>query len=435
VLKFNLKHLRPFLLLADCLHLGQAAALCCKTPAAVQHAIQALEQALHTKLLVRLATGWQLTPEGLVLQQATRAAMQHMEQVPFMLQSTDECADPKDAASADGTFRELSSRAAIFQLGISNSLAAIVLGLHACASLSALAKQLGLTQPAVSSALNGLEASLNVPIIRLDRQGVTMTQVGHVLRAHLTLALHVLETAQSEILAGQEMIQGTVRLGVTAYFKTQKFARCLHATMQAFPGVALQTHEQGVAGLLQALRSGDLDLVFTAVRHDFDDPVLHVQPWCQDSLSVIASASHPLAQASEIKLEQLLEHALLLPPPGAPSRAILDEYFCAQGLTPPQARLASGDIRTLETLLDTGAYVAVASRSIFEDQIAAGTLVAIPARLPQTHRSICMITRKTAFNSYTVQRVSAFFGQQGRSLLGIPGEQQHEMDLVPAGYE
>ena len=107
-------------------------------------------------------------------------------------------------------------------------------------SFSAVAKERGLGQPAVSKQISGLEDELGTELIHRTSRSITLTEAG---RDFYESALHILddfESATSRIGRGQTAPRGLIRVTVPPTFARLHMVSKLPAFFAAYPEMAVE---------------------------------------------------------------------------------------------------------------------------------------------------------------------------------------------------
>jgi DNA-binding transcriptional LysR family regulator len=204
--------------------------------------------------------------------------------------------------------------------------------LHEQGRVTAAARKLGLTQPAVSNALSRLRLLFKDPLF--VRVGNTMRPTPRA-RA-LSRPIAAILSQLTQVLGGPEEFvpsksEMTVRVATTDHIEAvllPEFMRCLRT---AAPKVRLLSRR--VAGIFEVPRDeldrGHVDIAIGAIAQPLS-PVsgISARPLYQDPLVCIARAGHPLIRRS-ITLRQfvMLEHVMVSYPgqgPGLLDRALAE---------------------------------------------------------------------------------------------------------------
>jgi DNA-binding transcriptional LysR family regulator len=172
-------------------------------------------------------------------------------------------------------------------------------------SFSAAAHSLGYTQSAVSRQVATLEAVSGRRLFDRSRHGVTLTPAGTRLLARAVRILDELDAALHEA-AGEQLSLGPVRLGA---FATAAAGLVPRALASLPPQLNVTLREGTTPALTRALRAGTLDLAILALAPPFrppdTSPALELTTLSERELLIGVSASHPLASAQAVEVEQL----------------------------------------------------------------------------------------------------------------------------------
>jgi molybdate transport repressor ModE-like protein len=179
-------------------------------------------------------------------------------------------------------------------------------------SLSAAARQLGLSQPAVSQQVRRMERRLGTALVERAGRGVRLTEAGRVLARHAGTVLGSLAAAEEEVAALAGLRAGRVRLVAFPSSSASLVPRALARLRTAHPGVAVTFAEAEPPESLTLLRDGhcDLAVAFTYPGTDLgrgeDDLAgLVAVPLLRDPLHVVLPADHPRARDAPVRLTDL----------------------------------------------------------------------------------------------------------------------------------
>src|SRR3954470_9889844 len=128
-------------------------------------------------------------------------------------------------------------------------------------SLSAAARVLGYTQPAVSHHVARLEEEVGTALLTRLGRGVQLTDAGLALVEHAGAVLSRLEAAEEEVASIAGLRAGRVRLAAFPSASATLIAGALARLRAAHPRVALSFAEGEPEDVLPLLRAGELDVV------------------------------------------------------------------------------------------------------------------------------------------------------------------------------
>ena len=170
-------------------------------------------------------------------------------------------------------------------------------------SLRQAAKELRISQPALSAQLKSLEDVLGGELFERTRGGVTLTPLGRELITETTVAVNAAESIVDAANFATKGPTGTFRLGVSPSLGPYSLPWILPAVRHEFTEVKFFVREEVPSALVDGLVSGNYDLIFSPLP--IDDSAITVMPLFREPLFLVVNANHPLAKFEYIKASQL----------------------------------------------------------------------------------------------------------------------------------
>lgn len=177
-------------------------------------------------------------------------------------------------------------------------------------SLSAVARMLGYSQPAISQQVRLLEGQLGTPLVIRSQKGVGLTEAGKVLLRHSAIVLDTVSLAEAEVAAVAGLRTGRVRI---AAFPSSApiVAQAMGHMTERFPGVTFTLSEAEPPRALELLASGACDIA-VVFRYSTEQPLVEgdeliLTPLLRSEVRAALPASHPLAAKSSVSLADLRE--------------------------------------------------------------------------------------------------------------------------------
>lgn len=168
-------------------------------------------------------------------------------------------------------------------------------------SISAGARSLGWTQPALTRHVQELERAVGMPLLVRHASGVTPTEAGSLLLAHADAIASHLDAAATQMTELRELRRGTVRL---ACFPSGLAVLVPAALTQLQPGIDVQLIEAEPARATELLRGGRVDI---AVTFDYSESAcLDGESWlgerviATEGVGVVVPAGQPVAALTDL---------------------------------------------------------------------------------------------------------------------------------------
>ena len=167
-------------------------------------------------------------------------------------------------------------------------------------SIHAAARKTGLSQPAVTKSLRGLEAELHVQLVRRTNHGVVATPAGRAFYARAHAAQAELRKAEEEIaqLAGEG--GGSVAFGVGPVAALLIAPEAVVRFREQFPAASVRIIEGFPNEFISMVRDGTLDFAMRPKIAGKFDPALVFRPLFRDDIIIVGRKNHPLRDAGSI---------------------------------------------------------------------------------------------------------------------------------------
>lgn len=198
-------------------------------------------------------------------------------------------------------------------------------------SISRAARRMSLSQPSVSQQIHSLETELGVKLFERRKGGIELTADGELL---LELARPLVEQIENldEQFARSREDADEGRIDVAAGWSTILYVLPdpLERFRQAHPKIELRLHNAtGIEGLAM-LRARQVDF---AVGPLIDCPAdIEFHPIVSYDPVLITCRDHPLSRKRSIRLKDISQYPLVLPPRNLSTWALIDSTFRKHGL-------------------------------------------------------------------------------------------------------
>lgn len=196
-------------------------------------------------------------------------------------------------------------------------------------NVSRAAERLALSQPAVSNALNRLRVLLDDPLLVRTGRSMQPTPRAQALAGPIRMALQQIEQS---LTAGQTFDPASssqhFNIALTDYVELICMPQLMRKLSDTAPGIRIDIHHLNPRLPVEALDSGDLDLVLGRFQ---DIPArFSRQHWASETLQLAVRKNHPLVSNGVdlplfLKLRQLWVH-------GGQTRGMVDQWLNEQGL-------------------------------------------------------------------------------------------------------
>lgn len=236
------------------------------------------------------------------------------------------------------------------------------------------ARQLNLTQSALSHQIKSLETQLETPVFARLGKRVVLTQAGEVLLRYVVPVLQQLRDAQQAITALQEPGHGRLRVSAASYSCYLILPHVLREFRALYKHIELFVTAEYTDKAAQGLLSGELDLgIFVLPSHTEG---LEVEPLCQDELVVIVAPEHAWARRRHVQWADLATQVLITYFRASETFHLIQGELHRRGVNVRETMEVRHGAAVVE-MVKVGLGVALIPRWVVRDEIQDGTLHAL----------------------------------------------------------
>jgi DNA-binding transcriptional LysR family regulator len=242
-------------------------------------------------------------------------------------------------------------------------------------SFTLAAKDLFLTQSAVSHAIKALEDDLGHRL--LDRVGkrVMLTQAGEQFLVHVHKVLREMESARSGLDHLANWGHGRLRVGASETACQYLLPGVLREFRQSFPKCVIRIEPGDHMKQLELLRSGQVDLA-VMLRPEGDREFTFL-PMFEDELRFVTAPHHRWARAGQVPTAEVGEETLLVYNRATYTFRLISDHFRGENVAMGDF-IELGSMDAIKELAKTGVGVGIIASWIAREELASGALVSLP---------------------------------------------------------
>jgi len=256
-------------------------------------------------------------------------------------------------------------------------------------NFSRAARELRLTQPAVSMQVRQLEQALGLALLERVGKRTYTTKAGELLLAHAGRAMRELERGLELVQQLRGIVAGRIRLGTSASFSIYLLPSALRRFRARYPQTELVVVTGNAPEITRAVVANELDvgIVSLPVR----ERELAVSALHRDELVAIGPPGRRWPRRRATPAE-LAKEPLILFERGATLRRVIDDWFQRGGAT-PASPMELGNTEAIKKLVESGLGLSVTSSFAARPDVRARRLSAVKLA-PPLFRQIGIVLRR-----------------------------------------
>ncbi len=244
-----------------------------------------------------------------------------------------------------------------------------------CQSFTRAAKELFLTQSAVSHAIKSLETEVGSRLVDRAGRRVMLTQAGEQFLRHAERIVREMEAARAGLDQLTRWGHGRLRVGASTTACQYILPTVLREFKQSFPKSVITIEPGDHARQVELLENNQIDLSIMLepeARGQFE-----FVPLFQDELRFLTSPIHPWARQGRVIRESIEEETFVLYNKASYTFRLMADYFREEGIVLGHF-IELGAMDAIKELVKIGVGVGVLAPWIARAELESGALVDFP---------------------------------------------------------
>lgn len=259
-------------------------------------------------------------------------------------------------------------------------------------SISEAAKEMYVSQSAVSQSIKALEDSLGVKLLSRSKKGISLTKDGTTMYEYVSAGLGIIESGETRLGESKKLTHGELVIGASNTLTENYLLPYLKEYHKLYPGVSVRILNGTSKKVMDYLNNSVVDIAFATTNEkpvDFDSFLCF-----HTHTAFVAASDYPIDFEKVYSLSEVSKMPLILLEREAGSRRFLEDCFLREGIRlEPEIELASYEL--LISLAGIGLGVAAVTEELSKDDISSGLVrkLSVDAAFPS--RAVSMLTIKS----------------------------------------
>ena len=234
-----------------------------------------------------------------------------------------------------------------------------------CGSMAKAARELTMSQPAVSQAIANLEHTFRVTLLDRSPRGIEPTIYADALLKRSAAVFDELKQCISDIEFMSDPTVGKITIGCPGMIAVTVLPRIVKRFMQQYPGIVLHIEDSNSPALnASGLRDRRHDLIlarWNPIANPVDD--LNIEPLFDDPFVVAAGTHTRWANRQKVEFAALAQEQWILPPQGSWNYQWLAQESKTRGLGAPNVIMVTSNAHLSSYFLKSEKFLTVRPRS------------------------------------------------------------------------
>lgn len=260
-------------------------------------------------------------------------------------------------------------------------------------SFTKAAKQLFLTQPAISWQVKTLETELGLVLLERADRSVSLTEAGEIFYRDAKRLHNLYEKMLSEMEEYRGLGTGKLRLGGSTIPGEYLLPNYIGRFKQTYPEIGVNLVIGDTGTIVEKLLIDEIQLGVIGAK--VQEGKLELVPFLQDELILIAAPDHPWAKEKQVTLKDLSEGIYISREEDSGTKMVIEEKLAEKGIVMEKFKTAIelGSPRAVLTAVAAGLGLAWVSRWTAEESLRLGLVQEISVENFKVERNFYLATR------------------------------------------
>jgi len=242
-------------------------------------------------------------------------------------------------------------------------------------SFTQTARELHLSQSAVSHSIKALEETVGCRLLDRLAKNIALTQAGEQLLQHTERIFHEMTEARAAMQQMGTWGRGRMRLCASTTACEHILPAVLREFKESFPGCNVALKPVNTPQAMDLLRNHEADLAL--IMKPERDQAFKFHPLFDDDLAFLVSPDHPWAVAGTVNREEMARQQYILYSKASYTFRMVESYFRKQDIV-LNTIIELGSMKAMKELVKLGLGVAILAPWTARPEIEARTLVPFP---------------------------------------------------------
>lgn len=275
-------------------------------------------------------------------------------------------------------------------------------------NISKAAKELYISQPAISKSIQKLEESMNCELFRRSSRGVSLTEEGELLYSHVKVAFETLALGEDRLRNSIELGVGHLKIGVSSTLCKYMLLPYLKEFIKLYPHINISITCQSTNDTLKLLEENKIDVGLIGKPESLKNIDFYYLAEIKDIFVATKDYLRNL-KARGVKEDRILQSStIMLLDKNNMTRQYIDDYLQENHIVVQD----SIDISSMDLLIEFAKIsvgVACVIREFVKKELADGSLIEIPLGFPIHKREVGFAYKKSVKPSKSLELFVNFY--------------------------
>ncbi|GAF63292.1 putative transcriptional regulator [Bacillus sp. TS-2] len=278
-------------------------------------------------------------------------------------------------------------------------------------SINQTAKQLYLTQPAVTKHIHQLEVEYGTLLFNRNDGRLTLSDSGQILYPFAKSIVQDFNQSKEAVATSIKGYEHALKIGASLTIGEYLLPRLLGSFKHQNPDYHLSLFVENTPKILELLLDDIID--FALVEGLVETTKLSVEKMKEDELVLIHPPNHPWSDKNEIEMNEILQERMIWREPSSGTRTITENFLNQWGILDKiDSYMELGSTQAIKSAVEAGLGISIVSKLTVSREIEQGFLKEIKIKDVVLSRNLWMVWKPKKFTKKSVTAFTEFIRMQ-----------------------
>jgi len=279
-------------------------------------------------------------------------------------------------------------------------------------SFTRAARQLYLSQPAVSFQIKALEDDLEVMLFKRGDKKMILTDAGQLLYRETKQMFRHYQKIKAGLDDLKGLKTGHLIVGAGTIPGEYILPLLIGDFKKKYPGIQITLKVSGSGQVERWVREREIDLGITGVLVEGQE--IECRPWLQDQLVLIVPPLHPWADLGTIKVTDLKNETMIFREQGSGTRRTIEQKLAEHNISMEQIPqgIELGSSRAVITAVEAGLGVSIVSRYAVRESLELGRVKVVRVDGLDLSRNFYQVRHSQSMAGYAIDAFIDFINDR-----------------------
>lgn len=258
------------------------------------------------------------------------------------------------------------------------------------------------SQSAATQSVHRMEQHFGVQLVDRSKRPFVLTSEGQACYEGLREVLELYDSVEARVRSLRAEITGVVRVASIYSVGLHDMSRCMQDFMRRYPKARVRLEYLHPQRVYDAVLNSEVDLGI--ISYPVASPEINVIPLRSERMVLVCNPTHPLAQRSEVTIEDLEGADFVGFDRELSIRKEVDRVLRQRSIT-IHVVMEFDNIETIKQAVEIGAGVSILPEPTVRREVEFRTLAMVRLTAPQLHRPIGIIHRSRKLFTPTASKL------------------------------